>query len=58
MKDNCELCGNDITIKDETNRIVLVDQFENKMLDSLYVCNDCYKKYDFTIGAVEWEEEK
>ena len=57
MKDNCELCGEPLT--DENIHILyLVDDTSGVLITDMEVCDDCIRKFEFTIGAVEWEDQK
>ena len=53
----CELCEEDL-IYEETHIVAIVDLMEEKILplQTMKVCDKCFNMYEFTIGAVEWEE--
>jgi hypothetical protein len=57
MKYECELCGS-INTKEDMRFIVLTDDITSEVLETLQVCEVCRPQYEYTIGVVEWEEEK
>lgn len=57
MKDNCEMCGTSLKV-DNYCLLTLIDDTHGKILDESEICKNCLDKFDFTIGAFEWEERK
>ena len=57
MNDNCEVCGSKLTDKN-IEEIILINKNRNIPINKMFVCTLCYRDYEFTIGVVEWEEEK
>lgn len=57
MKDKCELCGKDLTVEN-IHILVLYDDTYGTVLDETNVCNSCRKHFQFTVGAIEWEDQE
>ena len=55
MNKVCEICGTEIP-HNTGERLILLKHFGSLILNEMWVCSDCYRNYDFTIGAVEWDE--
>ena len=58
MKDECEICTTPFEDDLDSNLIELHNKDMDSILDEMFVCNDCYIKYEFTIGVIELDEEK
>ncbi len=57
MKDKCNLCGKDLTA-DNIHILVLMDDTYGKVLDESTVCSECKNHFQFTVGAIEWEDQQ